>query len=320
MNNAPGHRAMLPRVLVFLLATAALLSACGDSTSPFGPKVCSSSQGVSCVWDINRALFPANAGTFDQGVDHSIDVLFLPDQEYGDLTQAANFTQFWNDAVNLVINGFYHNNLIASNITLFHFWLSSATGATVTIPANKGGACAWNVQSIPYTPTWADSELILHKGDCRDFTQGKFSSVQAGLFGVAVHEFAHSSQAFRLPDEYSAPTFDGGYFSDPPEMYVSAMGDLCNTDPANSAWRPAQGCASWTPKSTVANCAGCLVWDSEDASHTLMATYSPTVALQFGPANWAIIQNTLAKVAPSGVPLVPPSVFSPSDWTPPAGP
>ncbi len=225
----------------------------------------------------------------------AIDVVFVADEGYGDLSNITNRQNFLDDVGNLIDTGFWQNNMVVSNLGLFNFWFSTVSGGDVEPPAS--GICPSVTWPSLTDAAFAELVVIVHRESVRDcgWTGRASAGAGGGNEWIAVHEAGHS--AFGLPDEYCC---DGGYWNAPPILYSSQA--ACTGDAANAAWRD---CRSYTANN------GTTWWRSEDNNIDLMRDAGPTV-WEIGPADWVVVNNVLGAL-PGASPNTP-SVFAPTNW------
>jgi hypothetical protein len=264
-------------ILIFLLLT---VSACDNN-------------GVTSTPGIGTDVFGIY---FMKDIDEAIDVIFVPDDDYGDMSVTSNKETFLNDVDELINQGFWQNNVLSVNSDLFNFWYMTRSGNA----QESTGTCptvSW--------PNWtgahfAEVKILVHPNDLRDCawrTVG-LSTTEPGSFRTVVHEFSHA--AFHLPDEYCC---DGGYWNKPPILYDS--GTVCENDPDNEAWRD---CQSFT------DVKGKVWWRSEDSIVDIMSSNYSTV-WEYGPADWVVVRDVL-EALPNAV-VYEPDVFAPDPWPTP---
>ncbi|GAB4573006.1 MAG: hypothetical protein Kow0077_14050 [Anaerolineae bacterium] len=224
----------------------------------------------------------------------AIDVVFVADEGYGDLSNVTNRQNFLNDVADLIDSGFWQNNMVVSNLGLFNFWFSTEAGGDVEPPAS--GICPSVTWPSLTDAAFAEMAVIVHRENVRDCGGGGRASAKAGggREWIVVHESGHA--AFGLPDEYCC---DGGNWHIPPILYNSQAS--CTGDAANAAWRD---CRSFTSNSGT-------WWRSEDNNIDLMRDAGPTV-WEIGPADWVIVSQVLGAL-PGASPNTP-SVFAPTNW------
>lgn len=235
------------------------------------------------------------AAIYWRSSENAIDVVFVPDSGYGDLGNTTNRQNFYDDVADLIDEGFYQNNMVYSNLSLFNFWYMHTTG---TAAPPSSGICPVITWPNLTDAAFAEMVVIVHRNAAiRDCGGGGRASARAGggREWIVVHEGGHA--AFGLPDEYCC---DGGYGHQPPILYNSS--NSCNNDAANTAWR---NCQSFTSDS------GTDWWRSEDSTLDLMSGGGPPV-LEVGQADWVIIRQVLDAL-PS-VAVNDPAVFAPNAW------
>lgn len=239
----------------------------------------------STVFSLVRWVDPSRA----------IDIVFVADEGYGDLSNVSNRQTFLDDVADLIDTGFWQNNMVVNNLALFNFWFSTASGGDVEPPPS--GICPSVTWPNLNDAAFAELVVIVHRESVRDCGGGGRASAGAGGGNewIAVHESGHA--AFGLPDEYCC---DGGYWNISPILYNSQA--ACTGDAANAAWRD---CRSFTANN------GTTWWRSEDNNIDLMRDAGPTV-WEIGPADWVIVNNVLSGLP--GASPNPPSVFAPTNW------
>jgi len=228
-----------------------------------------------------------------QDPDQAIDVVFVPDDDYGDLSVVANLEAFLGDISNMIDEGFWQNNALAMNLGAFNFWFLTQSG-DVQPPANPRDCPAVTWPDLT-DAAFAETFVLLHPNALTDCAFGIYVTSEPYSYRTVVHESSHG--AFDLPDEYCC---DGGYWEAPPVLY-DTLAD-CNNDPANADWRDCQ----------------CFVDDrgrdwcrSEDSIDDIMSTGGNTV-WEYGPADWVIVRDVLSALG-LGVPNAP-TVFAPANW------
>lgn len=224
--------------------------------------------------------------------DEAIDVVFVPDDDYGDLTVVANRQDFLDDVADMIDTGFWQNNAMVSNVFLFNFWFMTQTG---DVQPPSTGICPVVTWPGLTDAAFAEVIVLLHPNALRDCASGNRVTSEPTSFHTVVHEASHA--AFGLPDEYCC---DGGYWNIPPVLYDSQ--DNCNNDPANAAWR---NCQSFTDDD------GNVWWRSEDNNGDIMASGGNTV-WEYGPADWVVVRDVLTGLG--GVGVNEPTVFAPTNW------
>jgi hypothetical protein len=226
--------------------------------------------------------------------DRAIDIVFVPDAGYGDLSNTTNRQTFLDDVANEIDEGYWQNNAYTSNLGKFNFWYMWTTG---TISAPTTGICPTMTWPSLTDASFAEMVILLHRNTAiRDCGGGARASSLAGGGNewIIVHEAGHA--VFGLPDEYCC---DGGYFSISPILYNSE--EACANDAANADWRD---CQSFTANS------GTVWWRSEGDINDLMVGVGPPV-FEVGEADWVIMRNVLSGLGGS---VNDPSVFAPNPW------
>lgn len=224
--------------------------------------------------------------------DEAIDVVFAPDEDYGDLTNDTNRQDFLDDIADLIDSGFWQNNGLASNIAAVNFWFMIDTGDV----AEGEGICPDVTWPDLTNANFAEVIVLVHPNSLRDCRWGNKVTTEPFSYRTVVHEFSHA--AFNLPDEYCC---DGGYWNVSPVMYGS--NSACTSDAANSAWRDCQQLSSGSD--TVNR------WRSEGANGDIMRNSGSTV-WEYGPADWVVVENVLNGLA--GLSVQTPEVFAPDNW------
>jgi len=235
------------------------------------------------------------AALYWRSPDSAIDVVFVPDSGYGDLGNLTNRQNFHDDVADLIHEGFYQDNAVVNNISLFNFWYMHTPG---TVSPPPSGICPVITWPSLTDAAFAETVVIVHRNaairDCGG--QGQASArAGGGRQWIVVHECGHA--AFDLPDEYCC---DGGYDHVPPILYNSEAS--CDNDPTNAAWRD---CQSFTDKW------GNVWWRSEDMTVDLMSAAGPPVH-EVGRADWVVVRGVLDNLP--GVRVNDPSVFAPNTW------
>lgn len=221
----------------------------------------------------------------------AIDVVFVPDDDYGNLSNVANRQVFLNDLANLIDEGYWQNNGLANNLGLYNFWYMTLTGNATT----GTGICPSVTWPSLTDAAFAEVILLVHQNNLRDCRWGNRATTEPTSYNTVVHESSHAM--FNLPDEYCC---DGGYWNSPPILYTSSA--ACNGDPANAAWR---NCQSYTANS------GTVWWRSEDTTVDIMSAGGATV-LEYGQADWVLARNVLTSLP--GAAVNDPTVYAPGSW------
>jgi len=273
---------MASRFLQALVAFASLLlGACTvefDAGNPPPPIAPGSTVHGLIEWD------PSQAST--------LNILFVPDTSYGDLSVEANLQAFFEDIELVIEQGYWQNNAYYVNLGRFNYYYTTAAG---TASAPTTGICpdvTWPAQ-VDTDGAFADLVLLLHTNSLRDCRWGRKATSEPTSYRTVVHESTHA--LFNIPDEYCC---DGGYYVAQPVLYSSSAN--CNADAANAAWRD---CVSFT------STGGTTWWRSEDSISDIMVS-AGSVVVEVGPADWAIMEDVLSALGATSTP----SVFAPASW------
>jgi hypothetical protein len=224
--------------------------------------------------------------------DGRIDVVFIPDDGYGDLSVAANLSVFLADISNMIDEGFWQSNALANNLGAFNFWYMTTAGDVQ--PPAAGVICPTVTWPNLADAAFAETFVMLHTNDLRDCSSGNRFTSEPTSYRTVVHEFSHAG--FGLPDEYCC---DGGYWAVSPILYDTQA--ACTGDPANAAWR---NCQSFTSGS------GNDWWRSEDSIVHIMSQ-GGAVVCEYGPADWVVARGVLSGL---GLSTADPSVYAPDPW------
>jgi hypothetical protein len=227
-------------------------------------------------------------------LDEALNVVFVPDGTYGDLTVLANRQAFLDDLGDVVDTGYWQNQVFVRNFYLVNYFYMTVTGTVAAPP--PGAICptvTWPAE-VNTDAAFADMVLLIHSNALRDcaFGGGR-ATTEPTSFGTIVHESSHA--LFGLPDEYCC---DGGYWELPPVLYDTEA--ECTGDAANAAWRD---CESFTANS------GTVWWRSEDTTFDIMSDGGNNVP-EFGRADWVVVRGVLDGF---GTPTDP-TVFAPDPW------
>ncbi len=223
--------------------------------------------------------------------NEAIDVVFVPDDGYGDMSDVTARQGFLDDVNDMINNGFWMNQTWSWNFLEVNYWFMTLTGDVQ--PGT--GICPSVTWPDLTDAAFAEVIVLLHTNILRDCASGNRVTSEPTSFRTVVHEASHA--AWGLPDEYCC---DGGYWSIPPVLYTSS--NACNNDPVNAAWR---NCQSFTAVN------GNTWWRSEDTNCDVMVC-GGTVVTEYGPADWVIVEGVLDGLPNSAV--VTPNVFAPTEW------
>lgn len=223
----------------------------------------------------------------------ALNILFVPDSSYGDLSVISNRQAFLDDIEQVIEDGYWQNNSYWVNFFHFNYYYLMDSGSAA---APTGGSICPTVTwpaSVDTDGAFADMVLLLHTNTLRDCRWGRKATSEPTSFRTVVHESSHA--LFNLPDEYCC---DGGYRDFPPVLYTSES--ACNSDAANAGWRD---CQSFTASS------GDVWWRSEDSITDIMSGSGSTV-FESGPADWAVMRDVYQALGSAAEP----SIFAPDAW------
>jgi hypothetical protein len=269
------------RSILAALAVVLTLASCDvefDAGSPPSPITPGSTVAPLIEWQDQR---------------DALNIVFVPDGSYGDLSVQANLQAFFDDIETVIEDGYWQNNAYYVNLGRFNYYYMTASG---TAAAPTGTAICPTVTwpaEVDTDAAFADLVLLLHANQLRDCRWGRKATSEPTSSRTVVHESTHA--LFNIPDEYCC---DGGYYTAPPVLYSSS--NSCKSDGANAAWR---NCASFTANS------GTSWWRSEDTTTDIMSG-GGSVVLEAGQGDWAIMDSVLGAFGPTGTP----SVFAPNTW------
>ena len=208
--------------------------------------------------------------------DRAINIVFVPDNSYGNMSTLANRQAFLDDLGNVVDTGYWQNQVFVRNFHLVNYYYMTASG---TVAAPTGNAICpvvtWPAEAST-DAAFADMLLLIHSNTLRDCASGNRATAEPTSFRTIVHESSHAS--FGLPDEYCC---DGGYWEVRPVLYSSSNG--CTTDATNASWR---NCQSFTSVNNI------TWWRSEDTTVDIMSGRDATV-WEYGRADWVVVESVL---------------------------
>lgn len=234
--------------------------------------------------------------------DNALNIVFVPDGSYGDMSVLANRQAFLDDLELVIEDGYWENQAYYYNLGKFNYYYMNRSG---TVSAATSGTCptvTWPAE-VDSDAAFADLVLLLHTNELRDCRWGRKATSEPTSFRTIVHESSHA--LYNIPDEYCC---DGGYYDRSPILYSTQAG--CTGDAANAAWR---NCVSFTADS------GPTWWRSEGSysSNEIMISAGATV-WEMGPGDWAAAKSVLTSL---GSPTAStPNVFAPAGWTNPNTP
>lgn len=270
-----------PLTRAALGGVALLVAACNvefDASNPPPPITPGSTVHGLIEWD------PTQAST--------LNILFVPDTSYGDLGVQSNLQAFFDDIEEVIEQGYWQNNAYYVNLARFNYYYTTAAGSAAAPTSGICPTVTWPAE-VDTDGAFADLVLLLHTNSLRDCRWGRKATSEPTSFRTVVHESTHA--LFNIPDEYCC---DGGYYVAPPVLYSSLAN--CNGDAANAAWR---NCSSYMANS------GTTWWRSEDNISDIMVA-GGSVVVEAGQADWAIMEDVLSALGPTGTP----SVFAPASW------
>ncbi len=273
---------MYPRLRSLLTATLVLgLAGCTvefDAATPPPPISPGSTVHGLIEWD------PSQAST--------LNILFVPDSSYGDLSVQANLQAFFEDIELVIEQGYWQNNAYYVNLGRFNYYYMTEAGSAAAPTTGICPSVTWPTE-VDTDGAFADLVLLLHTNPLRDCRWGRKATSEPTSYRTVVHELTHA--LFNIPDEYCC---DGGYYSAPPVLYTSQAS--CTGDATNAAWR---NCQSFTANS------GTNWWRSEDSITDIMSAGGSTV-VEVGQGDWAVMESVLSALGSTGTP----SVFAPASW------
>ena len=152
-------------ILILLSGLLVLLAGCEINVS----------ATVTPAVQIGTTVFSAVRWTTPE---RGIDVVFVADDNYGDLDNITNRQAFLDDVANLIDEGFWQNNVIVRNLGLFNFYFSTAEGGNVAAPTS--GICPIITWPDLTDALFAEMVVIIHRTGLRDCGGGARASSGAG--------------------------------------------------------------------------------------------------------------------------------------------
>jgi hypothetical protein len=225
-------------------------------------------------------------------LDNALNVIFVPDTSYGDMTVLANRQAFLDDLGNVVDTGYWQNQVWVKNVGVTNFFYMTVAGSAAAPTTGICPTVTWPAE-VDTDGAFGDVVVLIHTNDLRDCRSGRKVTAEPDSYRTVVHESSHA--LFNLPDEYCC---DGGYRVLPPVLYDTE--DDCTSDAANAAWRD---CVSFTASS------GADWWRSEDTDDDIMSV-GGDVVLEYGRADWVVVASVIDAFGTSN----PPTVFAPDTW------
>ena len=195
---------MYRRLKFLVTATLALgLAACTvefDATTPPPPISPGSTVHGLIEWD------PSQAST--------LNILFVPDSSYGDLSVQANLQAFFEDIELVIEQGYWQNNAYYVNLARFNYYYMTEAGSAAAPTTGICPSVTWPAE-VDTDGAFADLVLLLHTNPLRDCRWGRKATSEPTSYRTVVHKSTHA--LFNIPDEYCC---DGGYYSAPPVLYT----------------------------------------------------------------------------------------------------
>lgn len=231
--------------------------------------------------------------------DNALNIVFLPDTSYGDMSVLANRQAFLDDLSTLIESSYWQNQAYYYNLGKFNYYYMNISGSAAAPTTGICPSVTWPSE-VDTDAAFADLVLLLHTNTLRDCRWGRKATSEPTSFRTVVHESSHA--LFDLPDEYCC---DGGYRNKPPVMYNSSS--ACNSDADNASWR---NCISFTASN------GTTWWRSEgDYTNNEIMISSGSTVWEMGPADWFITEEVLSGFGSPSVGT--PSVYAPTNWNRP---
>lgn len=248
--------------------------------------------GTSTVFELYRV---------NPDLDAAFNVIFVPDESYGDMSDLTNRQAFADDAADIIENGYWQIQAYFNGWFYFNYFYMTESGAVTANPPDASGnfqcpTVTWPAE-VNSDGAFADQLLLVHTNVLRDCGGGGRATSEPTSFRTVVHETGHG--IFGVPDEYCC---DGGYWVMPPVMYSSQ--NNCTNDASNAGWR---SCTSFTSSRN-----GAVWWRSQgDVISNLIMRNAGDEVWESGPADWASMSNSYQSI---GASVSTPSVFAPDTW------
>jgi hypothetical protein len=274
-----GMRA--PRAAALAFTVALVVTACD-----FNPVANESDEPIETGSTVFQLL------QLQLNVDRALNVVFVPDTAYGDMTVLANRQAFLDDLGDVVDTGYWQNQVWVKNVGVTNFFYMTVAGTAADPTTGICPTVTWPAEADT-DAAFADVLVLIHTNTLRDCRSGRKVTSEPGSFRTVVHESSHA--LFNLPDEYCC---DGGYWVKKPVLYDTESD--CTGDAANAAWRD---CVSFTATG------GEDWWRSEDTDDDIMSV-GGSVVLEYGRADWVVVEAVITTI---GTPN-PPTVFAPDTW------
>ncbi|MDF1763876.1 MAG: hypothetical protein P1U57_10740, partial [Oleibacter sp.] len=235
-------------------------------------------------------------------LDQALNIVFVPDASYGDLSVLANRQAFVDDMTDVIENGYWQNRAYFNGILHFNYYYMTASGSVVARTPDADGnfrcpTVTWPAQ-VSTDAAFADQLVLMHQNDLRDCGGGGRATAEPTSYRTIVHETGHG--LFGLPDEYCCDSF---YREVAPVLYSTQ--NRCNNDPANASWR---NCVSLTSSRD-----GSIWWRSQGNITTNLIMLNGGVEVwESGPADWTMMED---KYDDLGANVTPPTDFAPARWS-----
>jgi hypothetical protein len=193
--------------------------------------------------------------------EDKIDVVFIPDTDYG-----GDMSRFVRDIQDTIINGYYQNDAIEQNRTMFNFYYLDHEADVTGYPAAGFTPPLGSCEDFQDATSFADSIPIVHTIAFRDWSDTRcerrvFCS-EPTSYRTFVHESGHS--VFGLKDEYCC---DSHYQQQDTLPNIWSSRNNCEDDATAMGWDLGD-CSNFCEAGSV-NC-GSGFWDI-DSPDCIMA-------------------------------------------------
>ncbi|WP_157209814.1 hypothetical protein [Marinimicrobium agarilyticum] len=235
-------------------------------------------------------------------MDKAFNIVFVPDDSYGDLSVLANRQDFVDDMTDVIENAYWQNRAYFNGFLHFNYYYMTETGDVQARSPDVNGnfrcpTVTWPA-GVNTDAAFADQLILIHQNNLRDCGGGGRATAEPTSYRTIVHETGHG--LFGLPDEYCC---DSTYSEVKPVLYATES--ACKNDPDNSAWR---NCVSLTSSRD-----GSTWWRSQgDITNNLIMRNAGTEVWESGPADWFIMEEAYQSLGSSQVST--PDVFAPDRW------
>lgn len=234
--------------------------------------------------------------------DKAFNIVFVPDESYGDMNVAANRETFVNDMAGVIENGYWQNQAYFNGLFKFNYYYMTVSGSVVErTPDTEGNfrcpTVTWP-DEVDTDAAYADQLVLIHTQTLRDCASGARMTAEPTSFREIVHQTGHS--LFGLPDEYCC---DGFYAEAPPVLYRT-RGE-CRRDPDNAEWRDCVRIVSSRNRRAY--------WRSQgNITRNLIMLSGGDTVWESGPADWSVMRD--AYEALGTPPVSDPAGFAPDRW------